>query len=103
MSDTVVTIDGFFRVVKCVKNEYGVQATIAELAQDYPQSFSLELPAGHMWDKGETAHLVLVCNPRTLTAKVGGNRFVVFVVTDYKKRKVTVSMVEEEDVKKQKS
>lgn len=95
MSDTKVTIEGLFVVASCAKNEYGVKATIVEYGETYPQSFSLTLPDGHMWERGEMARFVIVCAPRTINAKAGGNKFMIFEVTEYKKIRVTVQFKEE--------
>lgn len=88
MSTTKVTIEGLFRVVSCAKNDYGTNATIVEAGDaDYPQSFLLTLPDGHVWAKGEMARMVLVCQPVTINPK-GGSRFMKFTVTDYTKSPV---------------
>lgn len=96
MSNTKIVLDGYFTVSKCAKDEtYGVQATIVEIGEMYPQSFNLNLPNGHMWERGEQMHLVANCTPVTITAKQGGVKFFKFQVTDYKKSKVTIDIREE--------
>lgn len=97
--DTIVTIEGVFECTRCIKNEYGVSATITEVGKTYPQSFTLTLPDGHMWVKSETFRLNAVCTPRTVTGKESGNRFMFFNCSEYKRTPVKVTVV---DVKESK-
>jgi len=93
-SEIVVTIDGVFSCSSCVKNEYGTQVGIVEVGDTYPMNFTVQLPDGHMWDKGETFRLHAVTNPVQFAAKAGGSKFMKFVITDYKKVPVRFTVEE---------
>jgi len=91
-SSTVVSIVGFFRVSSFQpKGEYPAQATIIEIGEDYPQVFNLNLPEGHVWQKGETVKLSLTSHPVTFKLKAGGS-MMKYNVTDYKKEEVTLEI-----------
>lgn len=96
MSETIITIEGIFKVTKCEKNEYGTNANIVEVASDYPQSFMLTLPDGHMWKKDAVMRLKAVCEPVTINPKAGsaGRRFMKFNVKDYTSSPVRVVIEE---------
>lgn len=95
MSQTVVTIEGVFRVSSFSQTDYGPQATITEVDVDYPISFGLNLPEGHVWSKGDTFRLSASCKPMQFNLKAGG-KMLKFSVEDYKKTPVRVVV---EDVK----
>lgn len=98
---TQVTIEGMFRVASCTKNEYGVSATVVEAGEvDYPQSFMLSLPEGHLWQKGEVARMTLICQPQTINVKASGSRFMKFNVSEYKKVPVRVKYEEVKETTK---
>lgn len=96
MSNTVVTIEGVFSCSSCVTNEYGTQAGIVEVGEVYPMNFTVQLPDGQKWEKGETFRLHAVTTPVQFAAKAGGSKFMKFIIKDFKKTPVKVTV---EDVK----
>lgn len=92
MSQTVIKLEGVFRVFGFKNDEkYGKQCGIAEVAEDFPQNFSLSLPASIDWKNDDVYQMSIVAEPQTLSLRAGG-RMLKFKVKEVKVKKATVKV-----------
>lgn len=91
----LMSIEGYVHVGKVVKNEYGTSATLSEIGEQYPQTFSVELPDGQTLPPDTDVKLTATCN--AVTVGKADKRFTKYRLLDFTVKRVTLNITEEPD------